>query len=213
MRTVLLWLVALSVAAGALAACQAKPSPTPGPLQPPAVSLVGVSLADTGPLVPDPDNLKKYAQAVPKDPEAALKTFAGTAPATTIVLEARFKIRNPNAYPITIDRMDYRYVVDSQTVKSIVSDQVLNFKGISDPLYIPANGEVSFNAASPVRFSTLLGERVLQRGLTPADAIADSLKVWLGIQKGTLTFTLPGSAAVSSAGGNTTVNFRFTFKP
>lgn len=221
-KAMLVVLALLVVTSGGLLACAQKATPTPVPtpasLQPPTLSLVGVFVDYPGANIPDGTvtALLKALTGWAGDPDKAKEAATVStieAPAVGMVLDTVFIISNPNAYPITVDSLDYTIKVNSEAVGSIVQGQVMAYKGLADDIYVPAKGQVTITGSNAVAFAALLGERSLQKGLAGPAAVADGLKVWEAVKKGQLAFAVPGTMQVLSQGGNAAVPFNFTFKP
>lgn len=196
MRKMMLPVLALFlVASVGLVACAEEatptPVPTPAPLQAPSISLDGVFVPSPGANVAEP----------------------AEAPLVGMVVEAAFTISNPNDYLITVDSVDYTLQVNSESVGSVVSAETFVIKGLSNDMYVPANGQLKIGGSSYVGFSSLFVLRILQKGQGAGDAIGDGLKVWEAVKKGELTWTVTGNMQVISPHGNAAVPISTTFKP
>lgn len=221
MRKMILPVLALFlVASVGLVACAEEatpaPVPTPAPLQPPSITLDGVFVPSPGANIPDGlftallKGLTQWA-GVPDDKAAEAQTLSlieGTV--VGMVVEAAFTISNPNDYMVTVDSVDYTLQVNSESVGSVVSGQTMVIKGLSDDVYVPANGKLRVGGSSYVGGNSLIVERILQKGLSGGAAAGDTVKVWEAVKKGELTWTVTGNMQVISPYGNAAVPFSFT---
>ena len=189
MRRLLTVALVLSLLMVGVAACKAS-APAPKPLVNPEVKLTGVFVAYPGPALDT------------KTPPDAGKLPPADATKVAMMFDAVLSVSNPNAYDITVDSINLSLVADGEQI---------TFKGTEDDITVPSLGTTKVTLSFPLAFSTPFGFQLVQKGKTPADALAIVIPWWMNLRDGRGAWNVTGEARVTSTGGNAGIPLNFTW--
>ena len=135
-------------------------------------------------------------------------------------LDTSFVIKNPNNFGIIVEPVEYWLSV---------GDEILEARSCDVPVYISAGAEVQLTYTTIIELMSIISRKVMSEGMPGGAATVAALPVWKSMggklpaentpistiwaeaQAGPATYTVEGTASISSHIGETCVPFKFSF--